>query len=302
MDLKDASSVRSGSSQDSVLVKRPNSKAGDSDAPNDLDRTTSMLSRRDGAPSSRTAEELCDALDNIADLDLALHPVQDFPSPGSSLLHSPHSGLVSPHESNHPGNLHKPFHKWMRTLQRRALHRGSDPGLATAQRQRHERSSRRGTAPLTPTHHRTSSSDSSFRFVVSAQSASNSMASVSMFARSRRTHLRSSKAMSKTDRSSRASMTIARVSEDSAYREHRISLDPAATQRSLQRRRILEELVNTEEAYIGDIRFLLHVSEGYVNQVGCIPEPCLITTYVGLRDASCVFARNEPGSSVDHQS
>lgn len=36
-------------------------------------------------------------------------------------------------------------------------------------------------------------------------------------------------------------------------------MDQAVTERSLQRRRILEELIETEESYIGDVRFLMNV-------------------------------------------
>jgi hypothetical protein len=36
-------------------------------------------------------------------------------------------------------------------------------------------------------------------------------------------------------------------------------VDAATVERSLQRRRILEELISTEEGYIGDIRFLINV-------------------------------------------
>jgi hypothetical protein len=36
--------------------------------------------------------------------------------------------------------------------------------------------------------------------------------------------------------------------------------DLTATQRAFERRQILEELISTEENYIGDIRFLMNVS------------------------------------------
>jgi hypothetical protein len=36
-------------------------------------------------------------------------------------------------------------------------------------------------------------------------------------------------------------------------------MDQAVGERSLQRRRILEELIETEESYIGDVRFLMNV-------------------------------------------
>lgn len=161
-----------------------------------------------------------------------------------------------------PGLEHKgPFHKWMRSLHRRATHRpaawdpnGNSPlwqhlGPKDANRSGFHR--RRG--------HRKSSSGSSFGFVSAVQSASVSLASVSAVTRSRRNTTRSH-CPSRTDRSSRASLSGPRLSEDSMTRERPVTVDTAATQRSLQRRQILEELINTEENYIGDVRFLMNVS------------------------------------------
>ncbi|ROT40036.1 Dbl homology domain-containing protein [Sodiomyces alkalinus F11] len=51
--------------------------------------------------------------------------------------------------------------------------------------------------------------------------------------------------------------------------------DRAAIQRALQRRRILEELISTEEGYIGDVRFLMNV---YVTILASLP-----TSPTGLR-------------------
>lgn len=55
-------------------------------------------------------------------------------------------------------------------------------------------------------------------------------------------------------------MSSNRCSEDSGGLDRPQNLDKAAVERSLQRRRILEELISTEEGYIGDVRFLMNVS------------------------------------------
>ncbi|KAL9575272.1 hypothetical protein ACKAV7_000634 [Fusarium commune] len=47
-----------------------------------------------------------------------------------------------------------------------------------------------------------------------------------------------------------------------------VNIDVAAIQRSLRRRQIIEELINTEESYIGDIRFLIHT---YINLLAALP-------------------------------
>jgi hypothetical protein len=109
-------------------------------------------------------------------------------------------------------------------------------------------------------HDRQSSSGSSFGFVEAVKTASASLASGSVFARSRRNSIRSSRAQTHTDRSSRRSLSSHRCSEDSCGLDKPQVLDKAAVERSLQRRRILEELISTEEGYIGDVRFLMNVS------------------------------------------
>ncbi|KAG7438974.1 hypothetical protein Forpi1262_v001371 [Fusarium oxysporum f. sp. raphani] len=113
---------------------------------------------------------------------------------------------------------------------------------------------------------RLSSSESSFGFIEAVQSASISIASASAISRSRRHH-RLSHCWSRTERSSRASLSAPRFSEDSIPFE-KVSIDVAAIQRSLRRRQIIEELINTEESYIGDIRFLIHT---YINLLAALP-------------------------------
>ena len=153
----------------------------------------------------------------------------------------------------------RPFQKWMRSLQRRAMHHSTQWA-----KQPHI------TGPVHAGHHaisgrlqpRKSSSGSSFGFVAAVRSASASLASVSAVARSKRTTARSH-CPSRTDRSSRASISGSRVSEDSSIFDKPAVIDVAVVERSLQRRRILEELINTEEGYIGDIRFLMNVKLGF---------------------------------------
>lgn len=151
-----------------------------------------------------------------------------------------------------------PFHKWMRTLRRRAGRRQCSESIdemlfkSASVDDLHEATK--------SAHHRQSSSSSSFGFVEAVKTASVSLASGSVFARSRRNSMRSSRTQTHTDRSSRASMSSNRCSEDSAGLDQPQLLDKPAVERSLQRRRILEELISTEEGYIGDVRFLMNVS------------------------------------------
>jgi hypothetical protein len=178
----------------------------------------------------------------------------EYPCPTlESLRPSLDNDQHSMHEAEVTGTLKspKPFHKWMKTLQRRA---------------RPKSLIREGTWEPFPSFlddamscsgHRKSSSESSYRYVAGVRSASISLAG-SVMTRSRRNTARSSH-YARTDRSSKASISCERRSEDSVRLE-RPTVDPAVTERLLQRRRILEELISTEESYIGDIKFLMNVS------------------------------------------
>lgn len=149
----------------------------------------------------------------------------------------------------------------MRTLRRRAVHRQimmprngaflPDRPLASSHSFRISRTS----------HNRRSSSGSSTAFVTAMKSASVSVAGTSFFSKSRRNTLWSSHGHSRADRSSGASIAHPRLSTDSTWAERPIVMDQAVTERSLQRRRILEELIETEESYIGDVRFLMNVRD-----------------------------------------
>ncbi|KAK4199154.1 hypothetical protein QBC40DRAFT_349731 [Triangularia verruculosa] len=160
----------------------------------------------------------------------------------------------------------KPFQKWIKTLHKRALRRQElfDGGNSTPCCVDMEE---RGSMTWDSGHYR-HSSDSSFNFVSAVKSASISLTNVSVLTRSRKNTIRSSRGHSRTDRSSRASVSGARLSEDSFCQERQVVMDPAVIERSLQRRRILEELISTEESYIGDVRFLMNV---YVTILASLP-------------------------------
>ena len=210
----------------------------------------------DGIDTSGFAlREHCTELDSTPSDPRVSEQTEPIPDPEihrkSQDLYS--SSLNSPSRS--------PFRKWMRSLHRRAAHRPS---------------------VLDPHHHfpwypsdadyeyaafnsqfprRTSSSGSSFGFVEAVRSASVSLVSVTSVNRSRRS-ARRSRTFSRTDRSSRASAPVARMSEDSAVAEKAtLRHDTAVTERALQRRRVLEEIITTEESYIGDVRFLINVRQ-----------------------------------------
>lgn len=152
-----------------------------------------------------------------------------------------------------------PFNRWMRTLRRRGLSRRPLPTEDADPVPRPFSASGVSEKLDGASHHRQSSSGSSFGFVETVKTASASLASGSIFARSRCNSMRSSRSKTHTDLSSRASMSSNRCSEDSTGFDKPQVLDKATVERSLQRRRILEELINTEESYIGDVRFLMNV-------------------------------------------
>ncbi|KAI0911815.1 hypothetical protein F4823DRAFT_584306 [Ustulina deusta] len=166
----------------------------------------------------------------------------------------------------------RPFHKWMKNLHRRAR-RPSAGSNAAELFPEHLFTE----GPMRTNGHRKSSSgSSSFGFVAAVKSATVSLASASIRTRQRR-HAARSSVLSRTDHSSRGSISAQRMSEDSTNFERSSHVDPAVTERLLQRRRILEELITTEESYIGDIRFLMNV---YVTILASLP-----TLQPGLRSS-----------------
>lgn len=194
-------------------------------------------------------------LDESGSLDFDPSNICPPESPASSYSSD---NMLYDEDPAEPTQSHTPFQKWMRTLRRRAGRRqyatAIDETLSTS-------TSIDGLRPMTKrtTHRRQSSSGSSFGFVEAVKTASVSLASGSVFARSKRNTLSSPRTQTNNDCSSRASMSSNRCSEDSNGLDRPRMLDRAAVERSLQRRRILEELIRTEEGYIGDVRFLMNV-------------------------------------------
>lgn len=191
---------------------------------------------------------------NRADLDSTLSGSREFRESSCSELPVDDQDQVA--ESLAPDSK-RPFKRWIKSLHRRAGLRPSALGrrrlpLHLLEPDDVDR------AALAHRQHRPSSSESSYGFVAAVRSASVSLASVSSVARSRRNTARSR--ISRTERSSRASMSATRMSEDSACLDRQPMTDLAAAERAIQRRRILEEIISTEEGYIRDIRFLINVS------------------------------------------
>ncbi|KAH7137148.1 RSP protein [Dactylonectria estremocensis] len=188
-----------------------------------------------------------------------------FPNISIDYFDKPRQNVLHDSAPGHKG----PFHKWMRSLHRRARHRPAvwDSNVDGISWQHLESKTANRVALHRRLGHRKSSSGSSFGFVSAMQSASASLASVSAVTRSRRNTTRSH-CQSRTDRSSRASFSGYRLSEDSMTRERPVTVDTAATERSFQRRKILEELISTEESYIGDVRFLMNV---YITILASLP-------------------------------
>jgi hypothetical protein len=150
----------------------------------------------------------------------------------------------------------RPFNKWMRNLQRRGTQRLKRVSCDTSGLLLEpELFDIPGTQKRSA--HKKSSSGSSFGFVTAVKSASISLASFSVAPRSRRTGV--SSRQQRTDRSSKAS-NVGRLSEDSSYIARGIVIDQAVTNRLLQRRRVLEEIISTEESYVADVKFLMNVS------------------------------------------
>lgn len=99
-----------------------------------------------------------------------------------------------------------------------------------------------------------SSSGSSFNVVTTVRSAATSTSSITTALKSNPGD-RTSQVPSAFDDASKACYQS--TSEEGF---DRIQQDTKSKERSFHRRRILEELINTEEGYLGDVRFLMNVS------------------------------------------
>ncbi|KAI0417506.1 hypothetical protein F5X98DRAFT_374642 [Xylaria grammica] len=211
------------------------------------------LLRDDGDGS----EDVWKALDDIAAFRLSLGNDDEVSRHSTDLPRfsiSEYDGGVGEEPEEASTSTPRPFHKWMKNLHRRARRPSAGSG-GTELFPEHMLTE----GPMQINGHRKSSSgSSSFGFVAAVKSATVSLASASVRTRQLRYAARSS-VHTRTDLSSRGSTSAQRTSEDSTYFERSSHIDPAVAERLLQRRRILEELITTEENYIGDIRFLMNV-------------------------------------------
>ncbi|KAI1415937.1 Dbl homology domain-containing protein [Hypoxylon sp. FL1857] len=247
-----------------------------------LNRTDTDLGLSFDDPDSvrNDGEESWKTLDNIAALGLTLESNEEETTQSAGLPRfSIDGGTDDEADGGHLENsapLVGPFHKWMKNLHKRA-HR-SRANHASSRFEPFPEYSEYSfdVDTLSPGDHRKSSSGSSYGFVAAVRSASVSLASTSVVTRPRR-HTGRSSLQGRTDLSSRGSTTSQRWSEDSTCLERTVSNDPGVTERLLQRRRILEEIINTEESYIGDVKFLMNV---YVTILASLPSP-----HMGLRSS-----------------
>ncbi|RKF60055.1 putative dbl homology [Golovinomyces cichoracearum] len=205
----------------------------------------------------------CDTLENIVELGLSF----DGENTKSDCRKKFERFSLEEDEDINTQNfeLRRPFNKWARNLEQRASRRRKTTGHDT------NKSDKGGNLFESPgtqrrSAHKKSSSGSSFGFVTAVKSASISFTSFSIAAKSKKT-IQSSRQQC-TDRSSKTSNTLT-ASEDSSYISSGIFVDQAVTKRSLQRRRVLEEIISTEESYVADIKFLTNV---YVTLLASMPS------------------------------
>jgi hypothetical protein len=166
-------------------------------------------------------------------------------------------------ESKTPGTSDKshPFRRWMQTIHRKSNHPhwDEDPHNIRWLLAEFDEPDTRDTVLLqSPVNrrHKKSSSWASSAFVTAVRSASISLATLSVAPQSSKmrgsTHVRSS------NRSSRLSHSLNRWSIDETSNSTHM-VDEASRQRATKRRQILEELVESEESYVADLKVLVNV-------------------------------------------
>lgn len=187
------------------------------------------------------------------------------------LISSPDSSHLEVEKAPRPRS---PFHKWMISIQKRSKH---SPASHTLPRRN---------PPYWPwttdaecgnprSCHSTlakSSSGSSFNFVSAVRSASVSLAGFSTITRSRANTVMS-RCVSQTDHNADISTAELGESEGNISVDWLTQLDSAALDRTLKRRRILEELIHTERNYVGDIRLLSNVCHTKIDTGNILTNP-----------------------------
>lgn len=174
---------------------------------------------------------------------------------------------------------HPPFRRWVNTLRKRNLERKSrifrEPQTRTVVSSLcHEDVAENLQSDGGPFEHRKSGSySSSTGFVTAIKTASVTLASVSIgpFRSHRRTNRGEQRSSGTSD---------IRASIDSRLPPLTPIIDEATWLRSIQRRKVLEELINTEESYVSDMRTFVNVKSAITS----MSDECLLRT--GLLDAS----------------
>lgn len=241
----------------------------------------SSSSPRQEGDIGQEVDEAWKTLDDITALQFVLDHDRGAlapPTPISPMFADMDLLTVQRTSQESPTHHKKPFHKWMNTLRKRGMQRLRNADLDPVSPKSFRNIDTEVAKSYQRGHRRCSSSDSSIDFVTAMKSPSISLTSFTAFGLPRRNvGVASNKAPSRTGRSSRASMSGLRTSEDSQYPVRSPAMDPAIVERSLQRRRILDELISTEEGYIADVRFLMNV---YVTILASLP-----TQSPGLRSS-----------------
>jgi len=198
----------------------------------------------------------------------------------------------------------QPFRRWMSTLRRRHMHRHKDPisevpalAIEISEDDVNLSTLHPPLVPLSETGRRFSDSmSSSLGCVTHVKSASITVASVSIAPRSDTGALHGRVRLG--NRSSHYSE--ARKSTDS-HRALGPILDESAWLRSVQRRKIVEELISSEESYIADLKVLINVR---------LPSKCYgIRSLIRLTGLfhdpnwhSCITSPNSSIHSTEHLS
>ena len=157
--------------------------------------------------------------------------------------------------------ISQPFRRWMSTLRHKNL---SGRKSLTVRTERwslddcEDSDQRKGVARSR--HHKTSSHSSS-AFITAVKTASISLASFSVAPRSR--HAARSSQFRNEHRNSEQSQTDGRPSMDNNRKLSGAFMDEAAWDRAHSRRKILEELVSSEESYVADLKVLTNVTNHY---------------------------------------
>ncbi len=157
--------------------------------------------------------------------------------------------------------ISQPFRRWMSTLRHKNL---SGRKSLTVRTERwslddcEDSEQRKGVAR---SRHQKTSSHSSSAFITAVKTASISLASFSVAPISR--HAARSSQFRNEHRNSEQSQTDGRPSMDNNRKLSGAFMDEAAWDRAHSRRKILEELVSSEESYVADLKVLTNVTNHY---------------------------------------